>query len=100
MKKSDPNNFIDNLNADIRASRSAIDKIDEKILDLINKRFLLVQEIGHIKKRCGIRIVDKGREKEIINRLTDRNKGPLDDDALHHIFTAIIVGGRGVQRTL
>ena len=100
MKKSDPNNFIDNLNADIRASRSAIDKIDEKILDLINKRFLLVQEIGHIKKRCGIRIVDKDREKEIINRLTVWNKGPLDDDALHHIFTAIIAGGRGVQRTL
>lgn len=100
MKKSNPNNFTDDLNADIRALRSAIDKIDEKILDLINKRFLLAQKIGHIKKQCGIRIVDKDREKEIINRLKDRNNGPLGDDALHHIFTAIISGGRGVQRAL
>jgi len=100
MKKSNPNNFPDDLNADIRALRSAIDKIDEKILDLINKRFLLAQQIGYIKKKCDIRVVDKDRENEIINRLTDRNKGPLGDDALHHIFTAIIAGGRGVQRAL
>ncbi|MFQ5485305.1 MAG: chorismate mutase [Desulfobacterales bacterium] len=100
MKKSDSNHFKDGLNTDISALRSAIDKIDEKILELINERLLLAHQIGQIKKQCGIRIVDKDREKEIINRLTDRNKGPLGDDALHHIFTTIMAGGRGVQRAL
>jgi len=100
MKKSNPNNTTDDSNADILSLRSAIDKIDEKILDLINERLLLAQQIGHIKKQRSIRIVDKDREKEIINRLAERNKGPLGDDALHHIFTAIIAGGRSVQRTL
>jgi len=100
MKKSNPNDSTDDLTMDIRALRRTIDKIDEKLLDLINERLLLAQQIGHIKKKCDIRIIDKDREKEIINRLTDRNKGPIGDDALHHIFTAIMAGGRGVQRAL
>lgn len=44
--------------------RQQIDKIDNEILDLFTKRFLLVKEIGTIKKQNNIPIQDKKREAE------------------------------------
>ena len=50
--------------------RENIDKIDEEIKDLLLKRLKNVKEIGKIKKKRGIDILDKSREDYIINRLT------------------------------
>ena len=86
------------LNADIAEWRKAIDKIDEKILDLINQRLSWARQIGDFKKQNGIQITDREREKEIMNRLLEKNKGPLVDDGLQNIFTAIIAEGRNVQK--
>ena len=99
MDKPNKDNTTDYLNADIRALRNAIDVIDEKILALINERLLLAGQIGLIKKRCSRQIVDNRREKEIINRLLDLNKGALGDDFLCKIFTAIIAASRDTQRS-
>ena len=84
---------------DISKLRRAIDEIDEKILDLINRRLTLAQLIGRIKKQSGIGFTDRQREKEIINRLLHKNHGLLGNDGLQRIFSAIIAEGRGVQET-
>ena len=99
MNKASKNNTNDDFKADIRALRDGIDEIDEKILDLINERLLLAEQIGQIKKRRSCQIVDDPREKEIMNRLLKRNKGALHDDFLRKIFTAIIAAGRDMQRS-
>jgi chorismate mutase len=67
-------------------------------LDLINQRLLWAKQIGDFKKQNGIQITDKEREKEIMNRLLKRNKGPLGGDGLQNIFSAIIAEGRNVQK--
>ncbi len=85
--------------ADMSALRLAIDEIDAKILDLVNQRLLLAQQIGAAKKQGGIQIIDRGREKEIIERLRRSNNGPLDANGLQRIFEAIIAAGRSVQKT-
>lgn len=87
-------------NPDIMALRLAIDAIDEKILDLINRRLLLAQKIGAIKAQSGIQIADPRREKDIVDRLRHTNNGPLEADGLQRIFTAIIAAGRSVQKRL
>ena len=99
MDKPNKDNTTDDLNADIRALRKAIDEIDEKILDLINERLLLAARIGRFKKQCGTQVTDSRREKEIMRRLLEKNNGPLRDDGLRNIFSAIISEGRNVQRT-
>lgn len=76
MPKSSPGK----PNADISTRRLAINEIDEKIMDLINRRLLLAQQIGGVKKQGGIQIIDRKREKEIIDRLLQKNAGPLGDD--------------------
>jgi chorismate mutase/prephenate dehydratase len=85
-------------NPDISALRQAIDEIDAKILDLINRRLLLAQKIGAAKKRGGIPVSDRQREKDIMERLLRTNTGPLDTKDLQRIFEAIIAAGRSVQK--
>ena len=89
----------DDPKADIGVLRQTIDEIDAKILDLINQRLSLAKQIGDFKKQGGIQITDSGREKEILNRLLEKNNGPLGADGLRNIFEAIIVEGRNVQST-
>ncbi|MCK5203833.1 MAG: chorismate mutase [Desulfobacterales bacterium] len=85
--------------ADIGVLRQAIDEIDEKIMDLINQRLSLAKQIGDFKKQGGIQITDSEREKKIMNRLLEKNYGPMRADGLRNIFGAIIAEGRNVQRT-
>ena len=89
-----------NPDADISTLRLAIDEIDEKILNLINRRLLLAQQIGAVKAQSGIQITDPRREKDIMHRLLHTNNGPLDADGLQRIFTAIIAAGRSVQKEI
>jgi chorismate mutase len=87
----------DDPKAHIGVVRQAIDEIDETILDLINQRLSLAKQIGDFKKQGGIQITDSEREKEILNRLLEKNKGPLGADGLRNIFAAMIAEGRTVQ---
>lgn len=88
-----------NPNADISALRLAINEIDEKMLELINRRLLLAKQIGNLKKEGDIQIKDSDREKKILDRLLQKNNGPLGKDGLQRIFAAIIAEGRNVQKT-
>lgn len=78
--------------------RNSINDIDANILDLINKRLLLAKKIGQIKQLNNAPILDSTRETTIIKRLSSLNKGPLSNDALHHIFTEIIATSREIQK--
>ena len=99
MNKSNTFKSGGDLKADIGELRQAIDEIDEKILALINHRLSLANQIGEFKKQGGIHITDRVREKEILNRLLEKNKGPMGADGLCNIFKAIIAEGRNIQRT-
>jgi chorismate mutase/prephenate dehydratase len=87
-----------NSNTDISALRRMIDEIDDAVLDLINRRLELAQQIGGAKKIGGIQITDSRRENEIMDRLIKTNNGPLKASGLRSIFAAIIAEGRSVQK--
>ena len=99
MDKSDKHRPAGDPGADIGVLRQEIDQIDKKIMDLINQRFLRAKQIGFLKKQHGIQIIDQQRERKIIDRLLQKNSGPLDNDGLRRIFAAIIAEGRNVQHT-
>ena len=99
MPDSTPDKRKSHLQGDISSLRLAIDEIDAKILDLINQRLLLAQQIGAAKKQGGIQVADRQREKNILDRLRRKNNGPLDGASLQGIFEAIIAAGRSVQTT-
>lgn len=68
--------------------RSEIDKIDDQIVNLLNKRFSLVKEIGLIKNQANLLIGDDIREAEIIAKVSRNAKVPsgLIEDLYEVIF--------------
>lgn len=55
---------------DVKTYRKLIDDIDDKILDLLDKRYALVEKIGKNKRKNGKNIEDTQRENQILKRLT------------------------------
>jgi chorismate mutase len=77
--------------------RSKIDAIDTQILALLQKRIGVVEEIGKVKAKSGLPLVDEEREREIINRLLSERVEPLSAEAVRRVFRCIIQESRRVQ---
>ena len=54
---------------DLNELRSAINEIDDNLLNLLNTRACLVLEVGEIKKERGIPVIRPEREQEVIQLL-------------------------------
>lgn len=81
----------------IASLREAIDKIDERLAELLVRRAACAAEIGSVKRSNGIPTLDICREGEVINTAVSRNKGPMPDLAMRRIFTEIISACRALQ---
>lgn len=70
--------------------RSEIDALDEKIVELINKRLQVCLEVGNFKSLHGIAVRDSKREEELMTKLLENNKGPCPPDILEKIYRILI----------
>jgi len=78
------------MNSDIEALRQSIDEIEDKLISLLNERAKYVLEIGRIKHERGLPIVDSKREEIILNRVVEKNFGPISNEFMVDIFKRII----------
>jgi chorismate mutase-like protein len=78
------------LSQKLKENRKELDLLDQKLLTLLNQRLRIALKIGKIKKGIGKRIYDPEREKEILDRLRRKNKGPLNEEDLKKIFGTIL----------
>jgi chorismate mutase-like protein len=78
--------------------RKRIDEIDGKLLELFNERTRCVIEVGKIKKAQNVRIYDPEREREIVRRMKEQNRGPLDEEGLQRLFERVIDECRRIER--
>lgn len=81
----------------IEEYRKAIDDIDDQLLQLLNKRAKLALNIGMEKFEKRISVLAAKREKEIFERLNRLNQGPLQEQHIHEIFTAIFAASKNLQ---
>ncbi|MDM8538780.1 prephenate dehydratase domain-containing protein, partial [Desulfobacterales bacterium HSG17] len=88
----------DNFKEQLIQLRESIDNIDNSLLELINKRLDLVQDVGKLKAKKGCQVLDSTRESQVFQRLLDLNKGPLNEKVLRHLFTQIMAASRELQR--
>lgn len=84
--------------ASIATLRRHIDRLDDQILRLLNRRIAYGLKIGAQKARTQRRVYDPAREKAILTRLTADNPGPLRPEHLRAIYREILAAGRAVQR--
>jgi chorismate mutase len=82
----------------LKENRMKIDLIDQKLLGLLNQRLRIALGGGKIKKEMGKNIYDPKREKEILEKLSLRNRGPLTEDDLKKIIVTIIKVCRQSQK--
>jgi chorismate mutase len=84
----------------LEQKRKDIDEIDSQILALLSQRSKVVKELGEIKLRIGLPIVDWDREAEVIRRAGQRSDETLRDEAANRIYRAILREARQIELEL
>jgi chorismate mutase len=85
----------------LEALREEIDKIDEVIVRLLDRRARCAYAIGRIKSERGLPIYEPQREATVIARVKELNiklGGPLDEHAIARLYERIMDEARRIQR--
>ena len=85
--------------ARLSAVRRRIDRLDLRLLRLINQRARMAQTIGRIKHRRKWPVYDVRREASVLCRVIRANTGPLSEAAVRHIFQAVLSECRRRERS-
>ncbi len=77
------------MSMDLKNKRQEMDDINYLILELINKRASLIKEIGKLKDETNAEYFDAEREAEMMEKVLKNNKGPLYNELIKEIFSAV-----------
>ncbi|WP_018921750.1 bifunctional 3-deoxy-7-phosphoheptulonate synthase/chorismate mutase [Salsuginibacillus kocurii] len=77
--------------------RDQLDEVNLKLLDLINERARLAQEIGQVKRKAGQNRFDPVRERKMLDLIAENNKGPFETSTLQHLFKQIFKASLELQ---
>jgi chorismate mutase/prephenate dehydratase len=80
--------------------RAEIDRLDDEILSLLNRRAQAVIEVGKIKSDRNLRFYVPEREVEILRRISAENPGPFPNDALKAVYREIISASLALEKPL
>jgi len=80
----------------IKEFRQKINSIDNRIIKLLEERFLIAKEIGQIKFNSNNKILDAKREREIIDNLNIKTK-IISKESLSVIYKNIFKVSREMQ---
>src|SRR5215813_6570866 len=86
--------------ASIPALRRQIDRIDDQLLRLLNRRAAVALAIAEQKARSNSGVYAPAREKGVLARLARANRGPLPEPVVRAIFREIISGSRSLEQRL
>lgn len=78
--------------------RTEIDKIDDRIVDLLSKRFFYVNKIGILKQQNSVPIIDNDREETILKRLCQLDDHSIGQEHIRLIFDAIFKISKDIQK--
>jgi chorismate mutase/prephenate dehydratase len=85
---------------DLTPIRKKIDKIDDRLVGLVNRRLALAAEIGRIKRNAGGEIFVPEREDAVLRKVCAQNEGPIKDDALRAIYREIMSAAIALEKPL
>ena len=79
----------------LKNKREEINKLDNLIIEALEKRFKITKEIGFYKSQNNINILNQGREEEIINKIIN---GEFDnEDQIIKIYQEIMIISKDQQ---
>jgi chorismate mutase-like protein len=78
--------------------RIQIDALDRRLLELLNERTAIVEQIGQVKQQRKLGVYEPKREDQVYANILTHNRGPLPPAAAKRIFERIIDEMRTIQR--
>ncbi len=80
--------------------RKEIDRLDLKIIQLLNKRAGLSSKIGRLKAKSKKSIYSPDRERFVYDRIEKENKGPLSNETLKSVYREIMSGSLALEKPI
>ncbi len=78
--------------------RRRIDKLDRQIVELVNERGAVANEIGKLKEAAGETVYAPEREEQVLDRAVKHSNGPMAEQCIRAIFREIISGSRAIEK--
>lgn len=97
-KKRSPDTASSSSRERLLEIRQEIDIIDRKLLELLNERAAISLEVGRIKAEDQDKVFKPIRERDLLDKLSRLNTGPLPENHLLSIWREIISSSRALQR--
>ncbi|MGZ5885170.1 MAG: chorismate mutase, partial [Burkholderiaceae bacterium] len=82
----------------LKPLREQIDAIDAQLLDLLNARARIAQEVGHVKAETNAPVFRPEREAQVLRSVAERNPGPLVASDVQTIFREIMSACRALEK--
>ena len=95
-----PNKDVNNKLVEIR---DCIDSIDDQMLELLSKRANCAEKVAEIKRAAGEKdlwFYRPEREAQILNRMSEDNKGPLANDRITAIYPEVISSCLALEQSI
>lgn len=80
--------------------RIKIDRVDEKLVKLLNERTRYALEIGKLKRKDGKSIYVPAREKQVLSRVSKLSQGPLGEKSIRAIYREIMSAALALEKNL
>lgn len=84
----------------LQEHRQAIDRLDKKIVALLNERTKHVLEIGVIKIQAGEEIYAPHRELAVLERICKLNEGPITNESLRAIYREVMSSALSLEKSM
>lgn len=84
----------------LQALRERIDALDLEILELLNRRAKVAQEVGDLKKREGSPVFRPEREQQVIQGLQKANPGPLKPEGIAAVWRELMSACRALEQPI
>lgn len=84
----------DEIRGDLNYLRDDIDDINDKMLELLERRLEVSLAIGRDKEKLGLPVLNRSREEEILNRFAGRSIYP---DLAREFFEKLFALSRELQ---
>ena len=86
------------IDGELQPLRDQIDALDKQIIQALNQRAALAQQVGVIKHQHGVPVFRPEREAQVLRHVAEQNPGPLRSEDLCAIYREIISACRATEK--
>ena len=84
----------------LEKQREEIDRLDRKIVELLEARMAVVTEVGTIKKEHGLDVLDTQREVAVIEKVESYVTNPLYRESIGAVYQAMMDISKEYQQVI